>query len=58
MEDILKLVEKPVRKISKFDTKAIDEKIRSIEDEMDEVRNNLEHLTEYTIRWFSNLKKK
>ena len=56
MEDIL--VEKPVRKISKFDTKAIDEKIRSIEDEMDEVRNNLEHLTEYTIRWFSNLKKK
>ena len=25
---------------------------------MDDVRNNLEHLTEYTIRWFSNLKKK
>ncbi len=58
MEDINRLVEKPVRKISKFDTKAIDEKIRSIEKEMEEVRNNLEHLTEYTVNWFSSLKKK
>ena len=58
MDDILKLVEKPVRKISKFDTKAIDEKIKGIEDEMDEVRGNLEHLTEYTIAWFNSLKKK
>ena len=30
MEDIEKLVEKPVRKISKFDTKVLDEKIRGI----------------------------
>ena len=58
LEDILKLVEKPVRKISKFDTKAIDEKIRSIEDEMRSVRDKLEHLTRYTIDWFKGLKKK
>ncbi|MBQ4287973.1 MAG: DNA gyrase/topoisomerase IV subunit A [Bacteroidales bacterium] len=58
MEDIMKLVEKPVRKISKFDTKAVDEKIRSIEEEMAKVQNNLEHLTRYTIDWFKNLKKK
>ena len=57
-EDIDKLVEKPVRKISKFDTKAVDEKLRGIEDEMDEVKNHLEHLTEYTINYFKNLKKK
>ena len=58
MEDIHKLVEKPVRKISKFDVKAVDEKLRGIEAEMDEVRNHLEHLTEYTINYFKNLKKK
>jgi topoisomerase-4 subunit A len=58
MEDIHKLVEKPVRKISKFDTKAVDEKLRGIEDEMDEVQNHLEHLTEFTINYFKNLKKK
>src|SRR5574344_2921796 len=58
MDDILKLVEKPVRKISKFDTKAIDEKILSIEDEMAKVNDNLAHLTAYTISWFSSLKKK
>ena len=58
MEDIHKLVEKPVRKISKFDTKAVDEKLRGIEDEMDEVNNHLEHLTEFTINYFKNLKKK
>ncbi|MDE6872526.1 MAG: DNA gyrase/topoisomerase IV subunit A [Bacteroidales bacterium] len=58
MEDINRLVEKPVRKISKFDTKAVDEKIRTVEAEMDEVRNHLEHLTEFTINYFANLKKK
>ena len=58
MEDINRLVEKPVRKISKFDTKAVDEKLRGIEDEMEEVQNHLNHLTEYTIAYFQNLKKK
>ena len=57
-EDIAKLVEKPVRKISRFDIKAADEKIRGIEADIDEVRNNLEHLTEYTIRYFQTLKRK
>ena len=58
MEDIHKLVEKPVRKISKFDTKAVDEKLRGIEDEMEEVQNHLDNLTEFTISYFKNLKKK
>ena len=58
MDDIHKLVEKPVRKISKFDTKAVEEKLRGIEDEMEEVQNHLEHLTEYTINYFKSLKKK
>jgi topoisomerase-4 subunit A len=58
MEDINRLVEKPVRKISKFDVKAVDEKLRGIEAEMEEVQNHLEHLVEYTISYFKNLKKK
>ena len=58
MEDIHKLVEKPVRKISKFDTKVIDEKIRSLEEEMAAVKDNIENLTRYTIDWFKSLKKK
>ena len=58
MEDINRLVEKPVRKISKFDVKAVDEKLRGIEAEMEEVQNHLEHLVEYTINYFKNLKKK
>ena len=58
MEDINKLVEKPVRKISKFDVKAVEEKLRGIEAEIEEVSNHLEHLTEFTINYFKNLKKK
>ena len=58
MEDINKLVEKPVRKISKFDVKAVDEKLKGIEDEMEEVQNHLAHLTEFTVNYFKNLKKK
>ena len=58
MEDILKLVEKPVRKISKFDTKAVDEKILQIEEEMKVVQDNIDHITRYTIDWFKGLKKK
>ena len=58
MEDILRLVEKPVRKISKFDTKVIDEKILSIENEMASVHENIDHIDRYTIDWFKALKKK
>jgi len=58
MEDIDKLVDKPVRKISKFDKKAIDEKIAAIEDEMRQVGDNIAHIDLFTIDWFKALKKK
>lgn len=58
MDDILKLVEKPVRKISKFDVKAVEEKILDIEAQIAEVKDKLEHLTDYTVDWFKGLKKK
>ena len=58
MEDVDKLVEKPVRKISKFDTKALDEKIMEIEKELADVKDKLDHLVKFTIGWFKDLKKK
>ena len=57
-EDVLKLTEKPVRKISKFDIKKAEEEIESIEMTMDEVKNHLEHLTDYAIRYFQDILKK
>ncbi len=56
MEDIDHLVDKPVRKLSKFDTKAIDEKILAIEAEMTDVQDKIEHIVDYTIDWFKHLK--
>lgn len=58
MEDINKLVEKPVRKISKFDVKEVDAKIAKIEEEIESVKYNLENLVQYTIAHFVRLKKK
>ncbi len=56
--EIEKLVEKPVRKISRFDIKKADEHIRSLDREMEQIRHNLEHLTAYAIEYFEGLKKK
>ena len=58
MDDILRLVEKPVRKISKFDVKAVEDKIKGIENEMAQVQYNIDHLVQYTINWFKSIKKK
>lgn len=58
MDDINRLVEKPVRKISKFDVKAVEDRLHALEAEMDEINNHLEHLDEFTVGHFRNLKKK
>ncbi len=57
-EDVLKLCEKPVRKISKFDIKKAEDELANIEMTIDEVKNHLEHLTEYAIRYFQDILKK
>jgi len=57
-DDIVKLTEKPVRRISKFDIKKADEHIKSVEDEMEKVRNDLANLIRYTIDYFKRIKKK
>jgi topoisomerase-4 subunit A len=57
-DDIVKLTEKPVRKISKFDVKKADEHIKGVENEMAEIQNKLAHLIEYAIDYFLQIKKK
>ena len=57
-DDVVKLTEKPVRKISKFDIKKADEYIKSLEAEIDEVQNHLAHIVDYVIAYYQQVKKK
>ena len=57
-DDVLKLTEKPVRKISKFDIKKAADEIATIEMTIDEVKNHLEHLTDYAVRYFQDILKR
>ncbi|MBQ3382337.1 MAG: DNA gyrase/topoisomerase IV subunit A [Bacteroidales bacterium] len=57
-DDVLKLVEKPVRKISRFDIKECNAKIDNVEKEIAKVHKDLENLTEVTIEYFQHLKEK
>ena len=57
LDDIKKLTEIPIKKISKFDLNKVNEKLKSINANIDEVKNNLEHITDYTIKYFEYLKK-
>ena len=57
-DDIAKLTEIKIKRISKFDSFKADELIKGLEADLDEVANNLAHLIEYTIRYFESLLKK
>ncbi|HPE97464.1 MAG: DNA gyrase/topoisomerase IV subunit A [Chitinophagales bacterium] len=54
-DDIVRLTEIKIKRISKYDSFKADELIRSIEAEIKEVKNNLKNLTKYTIAWFQGL---
>ena len=57
-DDILKLCEKPVRKISKFDIKKAEEELSNIEMTIEEVKNHLANLTDYAVSYFEHLLEK
>jgi len=57
-EDILKLTEKPVRRIYKLDIDELIEQIRGIEKEMSETDHHLANLVDYTITYFEGLKQR
>lgn len=57
-EDVLKLTEKPVRRIYKLDIDDLINQIKAIEDDIKQVKFDLDHLTEFAIAYFENLLKK
>ena len=54
-EDIVRLTEIKIKRISKFDIDKAQEKIEALEGDIAEVKNNLEHLIDYVIRYFNHL---
>ncbi|MGL5946715.1 MAG: DNA gyrase/topoisomerase IV subunit A, partial [Sediminibacterium sp.] len=57
-EDILKLTEKPVRRIYRLDINELNEQIRAIEADIKQVNYDVEHLTDFAIAYYENLLKK
>lgn len=57
-EDLLKLTEKPVRRIYKLDIDELNAQIRAIDDDIAKVNYDLEHLTEFAVAYFEGLVKK
>ncbi|MCH7412159.1 DNA gyrase/topoisomerase IV subunit A [Belliella sp. R4-6] len=54
-EDIVRLTEIKIKRISKFDAFKADELMRKLEEELKEVNYNLKHLTAYAIKYYENL---
>ena len=57
-EDIERLFEIRMIRITRFDTKKADELMRNLKKSIQQVQHNLTHLTDYTITWFQNLRDK
>ena len=57
-EDILKLTEKPVRRIYKLDIDELNAQIKGLEDDIKQVKYDLANLTDYAVTYFENLLKK
>jgi topoisomerase-4 subunit A len=57
-DDIIRLTEIRIKRISKFDSFKADEHIRGVENEIQEVKNNIENLNDYTVHYYETLLKK
>lgn len=57
-EDVERLTEIKIKRISKYDSFKADEHIKGLEDQIKEVKRNLRSLTKYAIKWFEELKAK
>jgi topoisomerase-4 subunit A len=58
VEDIVRLTEIKIKRISKYDSYKADEILKKLQDDLDLVEYNLENLIEYAIDYFSGLKEK
>ncbi len=57
-DDIVRLTEIKIKRISKYDAFKADEVIKAIEDDIDQVKKHLANMTGYTVSWFEKLLKK
>ena len=57
-EDILKLTEIRIKRISKYDSFKADESMRRLEKELEEIEDNLANLTRFAINYYKELLKK
>jgi len=57
-EDIIKLTEKPVRRIYRLDIDELNEQIKGIEGDIKQVEYDVGHLTDYAVAYFESLLKK
>ncbi|MCC6308058.1 MAG: DNA gyrase/topoisomerase IV subunit A, partial [Chitinophagaceae bacterium] len=57
-EDILKLTEKPVRRIYKLDIDELNDQIRGLEADIKAVKHDLANLTDFAVAYYENLLKK
>ena len=55
-EDIVRLTEIKIKRISKFDIEKAILKIKTIEEELEKIKFNLDNLTDFTIDYFKRLK--
>jgi topoisomerase IV subunit A len=58
IDDVLRLTEIRIKRISKFNSFKADEVMRNLEGEIAEVKNHLEHLIDFAIYYFQNIRKK
>ena len=54
-DDVLKLTEIKIKRISKYNKFKADEYMNQLLSELEQVKHDLEHLTEYTIAYFESL---
>ncbi|MEY5044658.1 MAG: hypothetical protein RJA19_1885, partial [Bacteroidota bacterium] len=57
-DDVTRLTEIRIKRISRFDGYKADQYILGLEGDIDQVKHHLAHLTEYAVEWFRMLKKK
>lgn len=57
-EDIIKLTEKPVRRIYRLDIEELNEQIRRLEADIKQVKYDLANLVDYAVAYYENLLKK
>lgn len=57
-EDIAKLTEIKIKRISRYDAFKADEHIKALEEEMKQIDYDLAHIVEYTIAYFKRIKEK